>query len=178
MGRDLILKIFEISSQSRRKKAWNLLAEVGNFAQEGNKMSRKTIGIILVIAFGVVQLSLLPGCNVKRGGVEIGAPPPEPSSPPKGGPPPWAPAHGYRAKHRYRYYPSFYVYFDLGRRVYFYLEGNTWRVSARLPSTIRIESANYVTIELETDKPYKYFTEHKKKYPPGQAKKNKQHKWK
>ena len=24
----------------------------------------------------------------------------------KGGPPPHAPAHGYRAKHRYRYYPS------------------------------------------------------------------------
>jgi hypothetical protein len=143
-----------------------------------NKMSKKTVGIFVLIVFGVLQLSFLPGC-VKRGGVEVGAPPPETGPPPKGGPPPWAPAHGYRAQYRYRYYPSFYVYFDLGRRVYFYLEGDRWRISAHLPSAIRIESADYVTIELKTDKPYEYFAEHKKKYPPGQAKKkNKQHKWK
>ncbi len=41
----------------------------------------------------------------------------------RGGPPPWAPAHGYRAKHRYRYYPSAEIYFDLGRGIYFYYEG-------------------------------------------------------
>lgn len=33
----------------------------------------------------------------------------------EGGPPPWAPAHGYRAKHSYHYYPSAEVYFDTGR---------------------------------------------------------------
>jgi hypothetical protein len=33
----------------------------------------------------------------------------------KNGPPAHAPAHGYRAKHRYRYYPSCSVYFDIGR---------------------------------------------------------------
>lgn len=140
-------------------------------------MSKKTLGIFVLIGFGLLQLSFLPGCNVKRGGVEVGSPPPETGPPPKGGPPPWAPAHGYRAKYRYRYYPSFYVYFDLGRQVYFYLEGDRWRVSAQLPSAIRIESADYVTIELKTGKPYEYFAEHKKKYPPGQAKK-KQRKWK
>ncbi|MFQ6079841.1 MAG: hypothetical protein ACE5NJ_12015 [Thermodesulfobacteriota bacterium] len=140
-------------------------------------MSKKTLGIFVLIGFGLLQFSFLPGCNVKRGGVEVGSPPPETGPPPKGGPPPWAPAHGYRAKYRYRYYPSFYVYFDLGRQVYFYLEGDRWRVSAQLPSAIRIESADYVTIELKTDKPYEYFAEHKKKYPPGQAKK-KQRKWK
>jgi len=142
----------------------------------GNKMGKKAIIIVVLIGFGVLQLSFLPGCAVKRGGVIVGPPPPEPGPPPKGGPPPWAPAHGYRAKYRYRYYPSFYVYFDIGRRVYFYLEGDTWRMSARLPTTIRLEVAHYVTIELETDKPYQYFSEHKKKYPPGQAKKKKPHK--
>ena len=30
----------------------------------------------------------------------------------KGGPPPHAPAHGYRAKYTYRYYPSCSVYYD------------------------------------------------------------------
>ena len=142
-------------------------------------MSKKTITIVVLIGFGALQLFFLPGCNVKRGGVKVGAPPPEPAPPPKGGPPPWAPAHGYRAKHRYQYYPSFYVYFDIGRRVYFYLEGDRWRMSARLPSAIQLESAHYVTIELESDKPYEYFSQHKKQYPPGQAKKKKKpHKWK
>ena len=46
-------------------------------------------------------------------------------------------------------------------------------MSAHLPSGIRLEYADYVAIELETDKPYAYFSEHRKKYPPGQTKKNK-----
>jgi hypothetical protein len=33
----------------------------------------------------------------------------------KQGPPAHAPAHGYRAKHQYRYYPSRSVYYDTGR---------------------------------------------------------------
>jgi len=33
-----------------------------------------------------------------------------------------------------------------------------------------------VTLEMETDKPYEYFSEHTKKYPPGLAKKDKKHK--
>jgi hypothetical protein len=51
-------------------------------------------------------------------------------------------------------------------------------MSARLPSAIRLVSAHYVTIELETDKPYEYFPEHKKQYPPGKMKKKKKTKWK
>ena len=141
-------------------------------------MTKKTIRIVVLIGFGILQFSLHPSWNAKRAEIEIGAPAPEASPPAKGGPPPWAPAHGYRAKYRYRYYPSFYVYFDLERRVYFYLEGGRWRVSARLPSGIHIEVANYVNIELDTGKPYEYFSEHRKKYPPGLAKKNKKHKWK
>ena len=138
-------------------------------------MTKKTIKIVILTCFAI-QLSLLPSYNAKRGGIEIGAPAPEAGPPAKGGPPPWAPAHGYRAKHRYRYYPSVYVYFDLERRVYFHLEGGKWCVSARLPSGIHIEFAKYVSIELETDRPYEFFSEHRKKYPPGQAKKKKKHK--
>ena len=33
----------------------------------------------------------------------------------KGGPPPRAPAHGYRAKYTYHYYPSSCIYFDASR---------------------------------------------------------------
>jgi hypothetical protein len=34
-----------------------------------------------------------------------------------------------------------------------------------------------VALEMETDKPYTYYDDHNKKYPPGKAKKNKSKKW-
>ena len=141
-------------------------------------MTKKTIRIVVLIGFGILQFSLHPSYDAKTGMVEISVSELEATPPMKGSPPHWAPAHGYRAKYAYRYYPSFYVYFDVGRRLYFYLEGDSWRVSARLPSGIHIEVAKYVNVELDTDKPYEYFSEHIEKYPPGQAKKNKKHKWK
>jgi len=99
----------------------------------------------------------------------------------KGGPPPHAPAHGYRAKHQYhyRYYPSRSVYYDTGRGLYFYLKGDDWEVAASLPSSLKVGLGDYVFMELETDKPYIYHTEHVKNYPPGQLKKKnkKKHKW-
>jgi hypothetical protein len=87
------------------------------------------------------------------------------------GPPPWAPAHGYRAKHHYRYYPASHVYFDDGRGLYFYYEGGGWRVGASLPVGIHLEVHDFVEIEMDTDKPYVFHSEVVKKYPPGQAKK-------
>jgi len=96
---------------------------------------------------------------------------------PKGGPPAHAPAHGYRAKHLYRYYPSCYVYFDVSRKCYFYLAGNGWRVSASLPVHMRAQLGDYVSIEMDTDRPYTRFQEHKKKYPPRQLKKKKKKRW-
>lgn len=82
------------------------------------------------------------------------------------GPPPWAPAHGYRAK-KYRYYPSVQVYFDIQRDVYFYYRNREWRVSARLPNRIRTSMAKYITLEMGTDQPYKYHSEVVEQYPPG-----------
>ncbi|UCG08127.1 MAG: hypothetical protein JSV83_05620 [Desulfobacterales bacterium] len=96
----------------------------------------------------------------------------------KGGPPPHAPAHGYRAKHQYRYYPSRSVYYDTGRGLYFYLRGSNWEVGASLPSNLRVGLGDYVSMELDTDKPYIHYAEHVKKYPPGQMKnKYKKNKW-
>lgn len=135
-------------------------------------MHRIRIGITALVALGLLQFFSLSGCNVNRGGVVIGSPPPPPP-PKKSGPPPWAPAHGHRAKYKYRYYPTHYVYYDMERRVYFYIEGDGWRVSARLPVGVHLDYADFVFVELETDRPYEYFGEHRKKYPPGQLKKKK-----
>ncbi|MBW2218887.1 MAG: hypothetical protein JRF40_05270 [Deltaproteobacteria bacterium] len=94
----------------------------------------------------------------------------------KGGPPPHAPAHGYRAKHAYRYFPDSHVYFDVHREVYFYLSGDQWKMCVALPKNIRLHVCDYVSIEMDSDKPYTQFTKHKKKFPPGQLKKKKD-KW-
>ena len=88
------------------------------------------------------------------------------------GPPPWAPAHGYRAKHHYRYYPSSYVYFDVKRALYFYRSGNVWIKSYKLPPAITLNVNNYVTLTMGVDKPYKFHHNVIKKYPPGLSKKN------
>ena len=104
-------------------------------------------------------------------GVQIGgnAPPPVVASPPPqgGGPPPWAPAHGRRAKavvYRYYYYPSTGVYFNVSTGSYFYLNGGSWQVSMSLPSSVVIDANDYVSVELDTDRPYVYYEEHKVKY--------------
>ena len=95
------------------------------------------------------------------------------SQPNKKAPPPHAPAHGYRAKYKYYYYPSCSIYFDIERKLYFYLSGENWKMTAELPSTLKVGLGDHVTLELETDKPYTNHKEHKKKYPPGQSKKKK-----
>ena len=127
------------------------------------------------LLMGIGALMLLTACatdgrspNVGVG-VSIGGSPPPPvvAATPRGGPPPWAPAHGRRAKeaaYRYYYYPASGVYFNVSTRSYFYLNGGTWQVAMALPSTVIIDQNNYVSLELETDKPYLFYEEHKVKY--------------
>jgi len=91
----------------------------------------------------------------------------------KGGPPDHAPAHGYRSKYRYRYYPANSVYFDSARQIYFYLKGENWEVGASLPAGLKTDFGDYVSIELDTDKSYVYYSKHKKQYPPGKTKNKK-----
>ena len=144
-------------------------------------MKPNTITKALTCSFSAIFLLSLCACQIKSLGVQIGDKP-EPvvvaKSKPKSGPPAHAPAHGYRAKHHYHYYPSCYVYFDISRKCYFYLDGDNWKVSVSLPVSLRAQLGEYVSIEMDTDRPYTKFEDHKKTYPPGQLKKkNKQEKW-
>jgi hypothetical protein len=118
----------------------------------------------------MIALAILIGCGasggvgVKTGGgndVDIQQPPVASK-----GPPPWAPAHGHRAKHRYLYFPECSTYYDTDRSLYFYLEGANWVVSASLPDRLRMKVGEHVVLEMDTDKPYTYHGDHKKKYPP------------
>jgi hypothetical protein len=95
----------------------------------------------------------------------------------KGGPPPHAPAHGYRAKHQYRYYPNCNVYHDPSRNMYFYMKGDGWAVGASLPTNLQSSLGASVNLDLDTDKPYEHNAEHVKQYPkekykPGKVAKN------
>lgn len=87
------------------------------------------------------------------------------------GPPPWAPAHGKRAKYTYRYYPSTHVYFNIERGIYFYRSGDAWIDTYTLPTTIIIDRDNYIVLKMDVDRPYAFHGDVVKKYPPGWKKK-------
>ncbi len=133
-------------------------------------------GLVLLFTFGCASTS-------GRVGYEWGSQEPahqqETKIAHKNGPPDHAPAHGYRAKHSYRYYPTNEVYYDTGRRIYFYIEGEIWKSDVSLPYQIEVSLGKYRTVELYSDTPYEYHEKHKykskkkHKVPPGQAKKNK-----
>ena len=132
-------------------------------------MDQRNNKIKIILTIGLSFLLMTVGCRSAK--VMVGKHPSYHHDPPlKGGPPPWAPAHGYRAKHRYLYYPSSYVYFDIGRKLYFYYSVGEWRVSATLPAEICIDVGHYVTLEMDIDKPYKFHQDVVKKHPPGHLK--------
>lgn len=82
-------------------------------------------------------------------------------------PPPWAPAHGYRAhqqQYSYTYYPARQIYYAPETRMWYWLSGNDWRYGARLPREYRAYvTGGGVSIVLDTDRPYSrhdYVVEH------------------
>ncbi len=136
---------------------------------------------LLSLVVIITTLTLLIGCGtsgsvgVKTGGggdVVIHKP-----TAAQKGPPPWAPAHGHRVKYKYLYFPECPAYYDKNRSVYFYIEGANWVVSVSLPDRLSMHLGEHVALELDTDEPYTYYNDHKKKYPPGQTKNNKSNKW-
>ena len=80
-------------------------------------MNRVDMTKLLTTLSCIVFLFSFSACDSTRGGIRIDSGPEV-----KGGPPPHAPAHGARAKYTYNYYPSAQLYFDISRKVYFYLE--------------------------------------------------------
>ena len=83
------------------------------------------------------------------------------------GPPAWAPAHGYRANTTYIYFPDQNVYFDLQKSLYISLSGNNWQIEASLPSVfsgVDLSIVAKIELDLTTDTPQKYNSDHKAKY--------------
>lgn len=91
----------------------------------------------------------------------------------KGGPPAWAPAHGYRAKKasvqtvRYVYNPDYNIYYDRQQELYIYANTGRWVVSARLPISLNNRDVrDGFSVELSgiVDKPYTSNATHVKRY--------------
>ena len=112
----------------------------------------------IIAAALLVGLLLAPGCQEQKVYQQ-------------GGPPAGTPAPVVRAKHQYRYYPDSAVYMDIAQKTFFYRNGDKWAATTLLPASIQVDWKNYVVIELDTDKPYRYHAEIAKKYPPTQGKK-------
>lgn len=85
--------------------------------------------------------------------------------PHKQGPPPWAPAHGWRRKHEtYYYYPSHQVYYYPHLRRYYWFDGGHWRYGTQLPRHYVIHEHRKVVLDLDYE-PHHHHHKIKEKYP-------------
>ena len=82
-----------------------------------------------------------------------------------------------KQKYSYRYYPSCSVYYDIHRKLYYYLGDDNWKISAVLPNNLEKKLGDYVKIEMESDRPYLENEKHVKKYPPEDSEKTSKTFW-
>ena len=87
----------------------------------------------------------------------------EKAAPP--GPPPWAPARGFRRNRDYYYYPGADLYFRPADRVWFYIDGREWRFGASLPASIHVDFDRSVAVQMESDQPYRFHNDVRVYYP-------------
>jgi len=88
------------------------------------------------------------------------------------GPPPWAPAHGFRAKTRFVYFPEYNFYFDLEKKVYIHFQAGKWSVSIELPSrlgNLNLRNASKFELDLDIDNPQIYNADHQMRFRPKYA---------
>ena len=88
---------------------------------------------------------------------------------PKGVPPPWAPAHGYRAK-QHVYFPDYRVFYDPYRGGYSYWNNNTWLFSPTIPGFLGSVDLGRARIQLISDlplttRPELYYNRYSTRYP-------------
>ena len=70
-------------------------------------------------------------------------------------------------KYVYMYYPSNNIYYDSGRGLYFYTRNGAWKTSKSIPAGLSSGIGSYVTIGMDTDRPYTHHDEVQKKLSIG-----------
>ena len=80
------------------------------------------------------------------------------------GPPPWAPAYGYRAKQQYRYYPKHNLYQDPATGAFYSHQNGAWSKGGLPPGLDPKSLGRGYTVHGDPDEPYKGNDQHKGKY--------------
>jgi len=87
-------------------------------------------------------------------------------------PPPWAAAHGKRARQeqqyqergsRYVYYPTQQVYYSPEQQLWYWTNGGAWQFGVALPAQYNIHTSAGVAVTLDAARPYilhEYVEEH------------------
>lgn len=70
----------------------------------------------------------------------------------RGGPPRWAPAHGYRMK-QHVYFPDYYAYYDPRRNGYVYWNNNAWIFTSSIPPYMSGVDLNRARMQVISDIP-------------------------
>lgn len=109
--------------------------------------------VLLTLSF------LVPGAAQAKKKDNPPPPPPGQYVPPgqtqPGGPPPWAPAHGYRAKQQYRYYPGHNIYMDPASGMYYFLQGGHWKHGGLPPGLSPGALGRYHEFDGQPGRPWK-----------------------
>ncbi|MDH5395453.1 MAG: hypothetical protein OEW97_04215 [Gammaproteobacteria bacterium] len=115
-----------------------------------------------VVLLSLFLVFLLTGCHPVGGSIRVssGYPYSEPM------PPVHAPAHGRRHLYRYHYYPDADFYFDISRRMYFYLDSRgAWTASVTLPLHFHAGlNSGYIEIDMGEERPYLKHKYHREQY--------------
>jgi hypothetical protein len=130
------------------------------------KFTTKNPTILLLavaIVFGGSLTHQTDAAKVTKVQVEVGGPTVKAKQ--GKGPPPHAPAHGYRRKFSYHYYPQAEIYHDVERGLWFYTDGKEWKAGAKVPIELGENLGGHVVVELESDSPQSEHTKTRETYP-------------
>ncbi len=87
------------------------------------------------------------------------------------GPPPWAPAHGWRSHHNY-YFPDYEIYYHVHTAQFIYFSGTTWIYVSALPTAyahIDLWTCRKIVISYKGKDPYNHIDQHRKSHPKKQT---------
>jgi hypothetical protein len=124
-----------------------------------NKLTRLTI-VMLASTLGTAGCTYYEAEHRAPETVVVAAPPE------RHGPPPWAPAHGYRHKTVYHYYQDCEVYHHAAAGNWIWLERGEWRSGGQLPRRLRRDLGPVVVIAVEGDRPWLRHQRIRHDHPP------------
>lgn len=121
--------------------------------------------VLVTLFFSADEIFAQPGKKGKGNG-KGGGHPSHKAGKKGGGPPPWAPAHGYRAKTRHVFFKDYDTYYDLQKGVYISMKNGKWEISAKLPLPLQkvdLNKAAQLELDMDLDDPQRFYKEHKRK---------------